>query len=72
MPRKFKLNAKQKVRKGLAKRVKITATGKVLMRPHNIRHLNRHKSKKARRAGRIPLVLKGKWAKKVRQMLGLA
>lgn len=72
MPRKQRLNAKQKTRKSLAKRVKITGSGKVLMRPHNIRHLMRHKSKKAARAGRIPIVLKGKYAKKVKRMLQLA
>ncbi len=72
MPRKQHGGGKQKTRKSLAKRVKITGTGKILMRPHNVRHIMRHKSKRAKRAGRIPLVLKGKYAKKVKQMLQLA
>ncbi|HZZ98575.1 MAG TPA: bL35 family ribosomal protein [Candidatus Saccharimonadia bacterium] len=72
MPRKQHGGGKQKIRKSLMKRVKITGTGKVIMRSHNIRHLMRHKSKKAIRAGRVPIVLKGKYAKKVKQMLQLA
>ncbi len=72
MPRKQRVAGKQKVRKAVVKRFKITGTGKVLMRQHNIRHLQRHKSKKTKRAGRIPVVLTGKFAKKIRQMLGLA
>lgn len=72
MPRKQRIGAKQKVRKAVAKRFKITATGKVMMRQHNIRHLQRHKSKKTRRAGRVPMVLTGKFAKKIKQMLALA
>lgn len=63
---------KQKTRKGAAKRFKITATGKVLRRSQNMRHLRRNKSKKAIRAYRVPIEVKGKWAKKIKQMLGLA
>lgn len=63
---------KQKTRKGAAKRFKITATGKVMRRTQNMRHLRSNKSKKAIRAYRVPIEVKGKWAKKVKQMLGLA
>lgn len=63
---------KQKTRKGVAKRFKITATGKVLRRSQNMRHLRRKKSKKAIRAYRIPTEVTGKWAKKIKRMLGLA
>ncbi|MEK7458729.1 MAG: bL35 family ribosomal protein [Patescibacteria group bacterium] len=63
---------KMKIRKSALKRFKITATGKVMMRSQNIRHLKRHKSKKALRAGRVPLQLKGKFAKKIKLMLGFA
>lgn len=72
MSRKQGPQGKLKTRKSAAKRFKITATGKVMMRSQNIRHLKRHKSKKALRAGRVPLQLKGKFAKKIKQMLGLA
>lgn len=63
---------KQRTRKGAARRFKITATGKVLRRTQNMRHLRRHKSKKAIRSYRIPIEVKGKWARKIKQMLGLA
>ena len=63
---------KQKTRSGVAKRFKITSTGKVLRRTQNMRHRRRIKSKKAIRAYRIPKQVTGKWAKKIKQMLGLA
>ncbi len=63
---------KRKTRKGAAKRFKITATGKVLRRNQNMRHLRRRKSKKAIRAYRVPVEVKGRWAKKIKRMLGLA
>ena len=63
---------KQKTRSGVAKRFKVTATGKVLRRTQNMRHLRRKKSKKAIRAYRVLVQVKGKWAKKIKRMLGLA
>lgn len=63
---------KAKTRKGVAKRFKITGTGKVLRRSQNMRHLRRRKSKKAIRAYRVPTEVKGKWARKIKRMLGLA
>ena len=63
---------KQKTRSGVAKRFKITATGKVLRRSQNMRHRRRIKSKKAIRAYRVPKEVTGKWAKKNKQMLGRA
>ncbi|MBP9699799.1 50S ribosomal protein L35 [Candidatus Woesebacteria bacterium] len=63
---------KQKVRKIVAKRFKITATGKVMRRRQNSRHLRVNKSKKAIRRYRVPVEVKGKFAKKIKQMLGLA
>jgi len=63
---------KQKVRKIVAKRFKITATGKVMRRRQNSRHLRVNKSKKAIRRYRVPIEVKGKFAKKIKQMLGLA
>ena len=62
---------KQKTRKGVASRFKVTATGKVLRRAQNMRHLRRRKSKSAIRAGRIPIEVTGKFAKKIKQMMGL-
>jgi large subunit ribosomal protein L35 len=63
---------KQKTRKGVASRFKITGTGKVLRRNQNMRHLRRKKSKKAIRNYGIPVEVTGKWARKIKRMLGLA
>ncbi|MBP7768432.1 50S ribosomal protein L35 [Candidatus Woesebacteria bacterium] len=63
---------KQKTRSGVAKRFKITATGKVLRRAQNMRHRRRTKSKKAIRAYRKPIAVKGKWALRIKRMLGIA
>ncbi len=63
---------KQKTRKGIAKRFKITGTGKVLRRHQNMRHLRRNKSKKTKRSYNIMAQVTGKWAIKIKKMLGLA
>ncbi len=63
---------KQKTRKGVSKRFKITGTGKVLRRKQNMRHLRRNKSKKAKRNYNVMAQVTGKWAIKVKKMLGLA
>ena len=72
MSRKPKLNGKQKVSRAALKRFKITGTGKVIRRSQNMRHIMRHKSKKAIRAARVPKQIKGKFAKKIKQLLSLA
>ncbi|KUK79709.1 MAG: 50S ribosomal protein L35 [Microgenomates bacterium 39_7] len=63
---------KQKTRKGVSKRFKITGTGKVLRRVQNSRHLRRKKSKKAIRNYRTYVEVQGEYAKKIKKMLGLA
>lgn len=63
---------KQKTRRAVLKRFKVTATGKVLRRAQNMRHLRRKKSKKTIRSYKVPHEVKGKWAKKIKRMLGLA
>ncbi len=63
---------KVKTRKGVAKRFKVTGTGKILRRTQNMRHIRRNKSKKAIRAYRKPIEVTGKWARKIKVMLGLA
>ncbi|MDO5561287.1 MAG: 50S ribosomal protein L35 [bacterium] len=62
---------KRKTRKGAAKRFKVTATGKILRRTQNMRHLRANKSKKARRNYRRLTQLKGGMAKKVKKMLNI-
>ena len=69
MPRKQQFGGKQKTRKSAVKRFKITGSGRVFMRPHNIRHLMRNKSKRAKREGRIMKEITGKLAKKIKQMI---
>lgn len=65
-------NYKQKTRKGVSKRFKITATGKVMRRHQMARHLRRKKSKAAIRRYRTPVEVTGKVAKKIKHMLGIA
>lgn len=66
--KKYKL----KTRKAAAKRFKITATGKVLRRVQNSRHLRRRKGKRAIRKYHSLIEVQGKWAKKIKHMMGIA
>lgn len=66
------MKSKQKTRKSVAKRFKITASGKVIHRAQGMRHLRRKKSKKALRSYNVPRVITGKFAKKIKRMLGKA
>ena len=62
---------KVKSRQIVRKRFKVTATGKVLRRKPEMRHLRRRKSaKQIRRYGHYVQVT-GVWAKKIKAMLGL-
>lgn len=63
---------KVKTRKGVSRRFHLTATGKVMRRVQNRRHLRKNKSKKAIRNYRIPVEVTGKFASKIKKMLGLA
>jgi len=63
---------KVKTRKGAARRFHVTGTGKLMRRIQNRRHLRRNKSKKAIRNYRIPVEVKGAYARKIKRMLGLA
>lgn len=63
---------KQKTRKAASKRFKITGTGKVLRRAQNMRHLRRKKSKRAIRAARVPKQVTGRFAMKIKKMIGIA
>lgn len=63
---------KKKIKKSVSKRFKITKTGKVLFGHQYQGHLMRKKSKKRIRHLKETGVLKGAFAKKVKQMLGKA
>jgi large subunit ribosomal protein L35 len=62
---------KIKTRKIVAKRFKVTGTGKILRRSQNMRHLRRRKTKKQIRAYKVPKVVSGKQAAKIKHMLAI-
>ncbi|MBI2010531.1 MAG: 50S ribosomal protein L35 [Candidatus Chisholmbacteria bacterium] len=67
-----KRSKKSRTRTSAARRFKITATGKVMRRTQNFRHLRRKKSKRAIRRAKVPKQITGKFAKKIKRMLGVA
>lgn len=62
--------SKMKIKKSVAKRFKITKTGKILFSHQQHRHLRIKKSKARLRRQAEPGVLKGTFAKKIKKMLG--
>lgn len=62
---------KVKTKRSLAKKVKITGTGKI-MRSHQLRsgHLRRHKSKQALRRHKIPIQISSTILQDTKRMLG--
>lgn len=63
---------KKKIKKSVSKRFKVTKTGKVLFDHQYGSHLKLRKSKARIRRQKEPGQLKGKFAKKVKKMLGNA
>lgn len=63
---------KKKVSSSVAKRFKVTKTGKVMHGHQFAGHLKLHKSKRRIRRLKEPAQLTGKFAKKIKQMLGVA
>lgn len=61
---------KLKVRKSVAKRFKVTRTGKVVRRGAQNRHLKANRSKRNTRRSSVPREVQGKMAKKIKLMLG--
>ena len=61
---------KMKTHKGLKKRIKLTAKGKLRHKHSNTGHLMSGKSGKRRRALRKPAILKGALGKRLRVALG--
>jgi len=60
---------KQKTRKIVSKRFKLTSTGKVLRRAVNMRHLRRKKTRKSIRKYHKYIEVKGLLARKIKAML---
>lgn len=66
------MKIKQKTKKSLMKRVKITGTGKI-MRSHQLRsgHLRRNKAKKTLRKHAVAIEFSSSATKAVKRMLGI-
>lgn len=62
---------KQKTKKSLTRRVKVTKTGKLLRRHGFNRHLKASKKKSRIRDRKRTVEITGAYAKKLRQVLGL-
>ena len=60
---------KQKTRKSISKRFKLTKTGKILRRTIGMRHLKASKSKKRSRRQKQVNYVTGKTAKKLKKVL---
>ena len=65
------MKVKQKTHKGAAKRFKITKNGKLLHRSINLRHLRNVKGKKHVRSLKQMKQLTGKFAIKMKKLLGI-
>ena len=63
---------KKKIKKSVSKRFKVTKTGKVLFSHQYKSHHKLIKSKSRLRRQKEPGLLKGKFAKKIKKMLGEA
>lgn len=63
---------KLKIKKSVARRFKITKTGKVMFGHQYGSHLKLHKSKRRIRRQKEPGVMTGIFAKKIKKMLGAA
>lgn len=63
--------SKTKTRKSATKRFKVTKNGKVLHRSQNFRHLRTTKGKRNLRRLKTVKQITGKFAKKIKKMMGL-
>lgn len=62
---------KMKIRKSVARRIKVTGSGKLMRRKGFNRHLKAKKSKRRTRRLKREQVVTGKLEKKLKKMLGL-
>ena len=60
---------KLKVKKSVARRFKVTKTGKVMHGRQNTSHLKSNKSKTQKRRGKEPTVMSGAFAKRIKKLL---
>lgn len=61
---------KLKIKKSVARRFQVTKTGKVMYKSAFNRHIKRTKSKKQLRRLKKPKVMHGRWATKIKKLLG--
>jgi large subunit ribosomal protein L35 len=61
---------KIKTRKAVARRFRITKTGKVLFRGSHVRHLRRKKTKARLRRQKVPQQIRGAVASKIKRVVG--
>jgi len=61
---------KQKTKKIITRRLRVTKTGKVMRRQSFARHLNAKKTAKRKRRLRKPIQTKKSYAKKIKKILG--
>lgn len=64
------MKTKKKIKNSVAKRFKVTKTGKVLHGHQNSRHLQRRKSAKTKRRHKEPAIMEGLFARKIKKLLG--
>ncbi len=64
--------SKKKIKKSVRKRFKVTKRGKVIFSHQYKSHLKANKSKSRLRRQKEPGIMKGKFAKKIKKMLGEA
>ena len=65
------MKVKTKTRKSAAKRFKVSKNGKVLHRSQNLRHLRSGKGKRNLRRLKTIKEIGGKFASKIKKMMGL-
>lgn len=61
---------KKKIKRSVARRFKVTKTGKVMFGHQYTSHLKLHKSKKRQRRQKEPAQMKGRFAIKIKKLLG--
>ena len=61
---------KKKIKKSVARRFKVTKTGKVMFSHQYGGHLKLHKSKKRLRRQKEPGVMTGRFARNIKKLLG--
>ncbi|OGG06324.1 hypothetical protein A2872_01180 [Candidatus Gottesmanbacteria bacterium RIFCSPHIGHO2_01_FULL_42_12] len=62
---------KLKIKKSVADRFKVSKNGIVMRRKMGARHLRSNKSSSNKRRDKIPVEVKGQWAKKIKKLLGV-